>query len=161
MQQQWFLADEQATNDWAAGLAAVLPRDFFFIALRGDLGAGKTHTVRAVLRALGEQGPVRSPTYTLMEDYRWSDRHILHLDLYRLAEPSELEYLGLRELIGQPLQMLVEWPDRGDTALPAADMDISLSINPLGGRDVSVAGRSLAGQRCLQAWSQKSSSKAS
>ena len=152
MQHQWTLTDEQATNAWAAGLARVLPREFFYISLKGDLGAGKTHTVRAVLRALGETGPVRSPTYTLMEEYALADRKLLHLDLYRLAEAGELEYLGLREMLGTPLQLFIEWADKAALELPQADLEIHLTISHLGGRDAMVKAFTEAGRQCLNQW---------
>ncbi|MGJ8668589.1 MAG: tRNA (adenosine(37)-N6)-threonylcarbamoyltransferase complex ATPase subunit type 1 TsaE [Oceanococcus sp.] len=153
---QWELADELATNSWAAALAGVLPQEFFYISLCGGLGAGKTHTVRAVLRALGEQGPVRSPTYTLLEEYGLANRKIVHLDLYRLAEASELEYLGLRDMLGEKLQMFIEWADKAAGELPPPDVKITLSINALGGRSAVVEGLSPAGCECVAAWVQNS-----
>ncbi len=153
----WFLADPAATDRWAQGLAAVLPSGFFYIALRGDLGAGKTHTVRALLRALGEQGPVRSPTYTLLEDYVLPVRRLVHMDLYRLGDPEELEYLGLRDLLGESLTLVVEWPQRGEGVLPPADLLIELRIEPEGGRTATVTARSAAATALLKNWQENSS----
>ncbi len=94
--------------------------------LRGELGAGKTTLVRGLLRALGHTGPVRSPTYTLAEPYELSAGAVYHLDLYRLGDPEELEYIGLRDLLEPGAVVLVEWPERGGALLPAADLEVRL-----------------------------------
>lgn len=92
--------------------------------LRGDLGTGKTTLVRGLLRGLGYQGAVRSPTYTLIEPYEAVEPRVMHLDLYRLADPEELDYLGLRDLLEHPGLILIEWPERGAGALPLADLEL-------------------------------------
>lgn len=111
----------------AAGerLAPALPEGAF-IYIDGDLGAGKTTLVRALLRALGHQGPVRSPTYTLIEPYELGGRSIYHLDLYRLGSPLELEDIGFRDLLAEPCLLLVEWPERGGSLLPQPDLRLQL-----------------------------------
>lgn len=101
------LADPDATEALGARLARMAPEQLV-IYLHGDLGAGKTTLVRGLLRELGHQGPVPSPTYTLLEPYELGGRTVLHLDLYRLADPEELDYLGLRDYLDQPLLMVVE-----------------------------------------------------
>jgi tRNA threonylcarbamoyladenosine biosynthesis protein TsaE len=103
----------------AAGAGAVLY-------LRGELGAGKTTCVRSLLRALGVTGLVRSPTYTLVETYILATLTCVHVDLYRLQSPTEVDELGLRDLLGPGCLLMVEWPERGGAALPAADVDLSL-----------------------------------
>ncbi len=120
------LADEEATAAWAAHLAASLPPSLM-VALEGDLGAGKTTLVRALLRSLGYQGVVPSPTYTLLESYELPDRRIHHLDLYRLADPEELEFIGLRDLLAEDAVVFVEWPSQGGGVLPAMDLTLSLA----------------------------------
>jgi len=94
--------------------------------LSGVLGAGKTTFVRAMLRSLGVQGAVKSPTYALIESYEVNLGMVVHLDLYRLEDPAELEFLGFRDLLEESALMLVEWPERGHDALPAADWQISI-----------------------------------
>lgn len=119
------LADEQATRAFGAALAPLLPgRATVF--LQGNLGAGKTTLVRALLRAAGHDGPVRSPTYTLVEPYRLARGSYYHLDLYRLSDPEELEYLGLRDMLAEDCVLLIEWPERGEAALPRPDLRIRL-----------------------------------
>ncbi len=95
--------------------------------LSGDLGAGKTTLARGFLRECGVRSRVRSPTYTLIESYPLGATTFLHLDLYRLREPSELENLGLRDWATAGFVWLVEWPERGTGRLPAADLAVTLS----------------------------------
>ncbi len=116
--------DESAVTVLAAALADTAPLTGL-VFLQGGLGAGKTTFSRAFLRQMGVTGPVRSPTYTLIEPYDLPARHVLHLDLYRLAVPEELDDLGLRDEFDQAL-LLIEWPERGAGELPAADLLIQL-----------------------------------
>ncbi|RME34157.1 MAG: tRNA (adenosine(37)-N6)-threonylcarbamoyltransferase complex ATPase subunit type 1 TsaE [Gammaproteobacteria bacterium] len=107
------------------------------IHLQGPLGAGKTTLVRALLRGLGHRGPVPSPTYTLVESYQSGGRRVHHFDLYRLADPEELELIGLRDYLDEEAVCLFEWPERGEGVLPRADLE--LRISPRGkGRELEV-----------------------
>lgn len=94
------------------------------IYLRGDLGAGKTTYARALIHALGYRGRVKSPSYGLLESYAINEFNVLHLDLYRIEDPSELDYLALRDLFDVNSVLLVEWPEKGDGFLPLADVVI-------------------------------------
>jgi tRNA threonylcarbamoyladenosine biosynthesis protein TsaE len=94
--------------------------------LQGELGAGKTTCVRSLLRALGVAGLVRSPTYTLVETYPSGKLTCVHVDLYRLQSLTEVDELGLRDLVGPGCLLLVEWPEKGGAALPPADLDLTL-----------------------------------
>jgi tRNA threonylcarbamoyladenosine biosynthesis protein TsaE len=92
------------------------------IYLQGDLGAGKTLFTRAYIHALGYEGYVKSPSYGLLETYTVAGKTILHLDLYRIEDPEELEYLAIRDLYDSDTVLMVEWPDRGGSFLPAPDI---------------------------------------
>jgi tRNA threonylcarbamoyladenosine biosynthesis protein TsaE len=103
----------------AAGQGAV-------VYLQGELGAGKTTCVRSLLRALGVTGVVRSPTYTLVETYELAALLCVHVDLYRVQVLTEVDELGLRDLVGPKTLLLVEWPEKGEGALPPADLNLTL-----------------------------------
>lgn len=122
------LPDAAATEALGGRLAAPLAGGGC-VFLRGPLGAGKTTLVRGLLRALGHHGPVRSPTYTLIEPYRLQGVEVCHVDLYRLTDPLELEALGLRDCLVAGTLVLIEWPQRGDGLLPAPDLDIALALH--------------------------------
>lgn len=117
---------EEAQEALGRCLAAVM-RPPLVIWLEGELGSGKTTLTRGVLRGLGHDGPVRSPTYTLLEPYDLGPWRVFHLDLYRLGSPEELEYLGLRDLLDEDSILMVEWPQKGRGAVPVADVEIHLS----------------------------------
>lgn len=125
------LPDEAATVAFARRLAPAL-REGGVLHLRGELGAGKTTFARALLQALGAGERIKSPTYSLLERYRANGHDAFHLDLYRIAAPDELEYLGLDELRDPRAIVLVEWPERGIGALPKADLELALEHAGLG-----------------------------
>lgn len=123
------LADEAATGRLGAWLADALPYDYggWMLLLKGDLGAGKSTLARALIRALGHDGAIPSPTYTLVEPYEFARGTVYHVDLYRVASASELEFLGWHEL-SHGLR-LVEWPERVPTLVDEADVELELDFD--------------------------------
>lgn len=141
------LADADATEQLGVRLARSLPARAVAY-LHGDLGAGKSTLARALLRALGVTGTIRSPTYTLVEQYALSAGGLaLHLDLYRIGNPGELEFLGLDP--AEARLWLVEWPERGQGGLPMADLDIRLAVAGAG-RQCVLAPRTPVGRQWLE-----------
>lgn len=115
------IGSAQEMEALGARLAAALATGGGLVFLHGPLGAGKTTLVRGLLRALGHAGSVKSPTYALLESYALAGMQVHHLDLYRLRDAEELEFIGLRELLDPRSICLIEWPDRGADQLPAPD----------------------------------------
>ncbi|HEU0202438.1 MAG TPA: tRNA (adenosine(37)-N6)-threonylcarbamoyltransferase complex ATPase subunit type 1 TsaE [Burkholderiaceae bacterium] len=162
------LPDEAATARLGARLAAfvqngraTIERAGFTLALSGDLGAGKTSLVRAMLRALGETGPVKSPTYTLLEPYVVSSLDFHHFDFYRVKDPSEFDAAGFRELFGPRRVCVIEWPERAGGRLPTPDLSIALRVEgledqqdraqaQLAARVATMVAHTELGARCLQ-----------
>ncbi len=140
------LADEQATADLGADLAAALQTaglKTLTVLLEGDLGAGKTTLARGFLRGLGYKGRVPSPTYTLVEPYELAGLSINHIDLYRLSGASELEFLGLREILDGIT--LVEWPSRSPELTAKADLKVGLRRDGAG-RLAEIVAKSTIGE---------------
>ncbi len=134
--------------DWRARSLAPL-----LVGLRGGLGSGKSTWVRAMLRGLGYAGRVPSPTYTLIEDYRLEALTVVHLDLYRLADPLELENLGLRDrLAAADAWLLVEWPEQGGVLAERVDLDLAFEFAGPAARRVRATSRSEAGRAALAAF---------
>ena len=147
------LASAEATEAAGAALAAaVASADTACIFLHGELGAGKTTFARGFLAGLGHAGRVPSPTYTLVEPYEVSGRSVWHLDLYRLGDGAELEFLGLDEMAGPGAVLLIEWPERGAGYLPNEDLSIELKVIPEG-RSLAFSPLTAAGAAMLKAFS--------
>ena len=147
------LPDEAATQRVGISLASTLPditRHNLLVGLRGELGTGKTTLARALLRALGVTGTVRSPTFTLVEPYETGRGTVHHLDLYRL-EPgaAALEGLGFRDLRGMPGLVLVEWPERADDGLGPQDLHARLELAGQG-RRIRLEAGSAVGREWLE-----------
>jgi tRNA threonylcarbamoyladenosine biosynthesis protein TsaE len=145
------LADEDRTRAAGAALArAALAagEPGWFATLAGELGAGKTTFVAGLLGALDVEGPVRSPTYTLVESYPGGRQHVEHLDWYRLGSAEELDELGFRELLGPDRWVLVEWPERAPAVAASADLAIVLAYDGAG-RRLELRALTAVGRRVL------------
>lgn len=142
--------DEAAMVALGTGLA-VAARPGLIVHLEGDLGMGKTTFARGFLRGLGHAGAVKSPTYTLVEPYQLGRLEVFHFDLYRLGDPEELEFMGVRDYFRPDSLCLVEWPGRGSGVLPPAD--IGINIEPAGsGRRLEVSASTELGNDVLSRW---------
>ena len=142
------LDSEQQQVDFGERLAGLLP-ETAVVFLEGELGAGKTTLVRGILRGLGWRGNVKSPTYTILEPYELDGVNLYHFDLYRLADPEELEYLGLREMLGHGM-LFFEWPERGEGFLPQPDCVIRIAHQQQG-RALTIEATDSALQQRLEA----------
>ena len=142
-----FLSDEQATVRCGELIGQSI-KDGIVMYLDGTLGAGKTTLCRGILQSFGHSGPVKSPTYTLVEPYHYRGKSIYHFDLYRLGDPEELEFMGVRDYFSPQHIALIEWPTRGEglIALP----DLCVNLNPEGeGRKLMIEGKTERGVEVL------------
>lgn len=143
------LPDLMATQALAGTMAQAI-RPGLCIYLEGDLGAGKTTFVRGVLTALGYNAAIKSPTFTLVESYGIDGMDIYHFDLYRLSDPSELDYIGLRDYMSENAVSFFEWADKGQGHIPMADIVIKFNINKTG-RTAVINANTEQGLKVLQA----------
>lgn len=152
LSKNWLSATPADTEALGAKLAAAVvaarSEALIVVYLTGDLGAGKTTLARGFLHAVGITEPVRSPTYTLLETYETPALSVVHLDLYRLRAPDELEPLGLRDLARPSYVWLIEWAERGAGWLPRPDLDVRLAVGSEGHR-IEARGVSDVGAACL------------
>ena len=143
--------DEAATRAFAQALARQDGLGQAFIALHGALGTGKTTLVRHLLRALGEQGRVKSPTYAVVESYDLPNMPVWHFDFYRFADPREWEDAGFRDIFAGPGLKLVEWPEKAAGMLPPSDLEIYLQAPSEQARQVTLRAHSALGRALLAA----------
>lgn len=145
-----YLEDEPATERLGRMLAALVGDSGrgLVVFLEGDLGMGKTTLSRGIMRGLGHEGAVKSPTYTIVEPYEHLTPPAYHFDLYRLGDPEELEYMGIRDYFQDPNLCVLEWPERGEGLLPAPDLRIRLGKSG-GGRSAGVSAATDPGSRLL------------
>lgn len=149
-QMQILLEDEQKMQVFGGKIAQVIGQINapLLILLNGDLGAGKTTLSRGILNGLGHRGSVKSPTYTLVEPYDLEIGKVFHFDLYRLVDPEELYDIGFNDYLTESQLCMIEWPDKGGSLLPKAD--ISLQINSNGtGRQVILTAQTSLGSQCV------------
>lgn len=151
--QSFILADEIATIAMGKSIADIVKsklKQGITVYLNGDLGAGKTTLTRGFVQGMGHIGNVKSPTYTLVEPYDLSDWQVYHFDLYRLADPEELEYMGIRDYFNDRSCSFIEWPEKGQGMIASADMVIDLAyFNEQ--RSITLQSASEIGQQLLLA----------
>lgn len=145
-----YLKDEQHTEQLGRTLAGLVTRSGqgLVVFLEGGLGMGKTTLSRGIMRGLGHEGAVKSPTYTIVEPYEHLDPPVYHFDLYRLGDPEELEYMGIRDYFQGRNLCVIEWPGRGLGVLPEPDLLVSLGKNGAG-RRARVSAPTSRGSRLL------------
>jgi len=144
-------ADEQATQAFALALAGQSALRDAFITLHGDLGAGKTTLARHLLQALGVEGRIKSPTYTIVETYELPELAISHFDFYRFNDPQEWEDAGFRDIFASPGLKLAEWPQKAAGLLPLPDMDVLIQAEGESLRRVSLKAFTSRGKSLVQA----------
>jgi tRNA threonylcarbamoyladenosine biosynthesis protein TsaE len=143
------LCDEAATERLAGALATLPEVRLAYIELRGDLGAGKTTLVRHLLRALGVQGRIKSPTYTVVEPYELPDLTIWHFDFYRFSDPREWQDAGFRDIFASPGLKIAEWPEKAAGCVPLADLALQLDVQDDAARQLRLTAQTRLGAKLL------------
>ena len=144
-----FLSDSEFQQVELGKVMAAYLQQGMVIFLEGELGAGKTTLARGIFRGLGYEGKVKSPTYTLVEEYNVDGRVCFHFDLYRLADPEELEFMGIRDFTLEKDILLIEWPEKGEGFLPGADLIIEIEYADKG-RKISMDAKTEKGNSFLE-----------
>lgn len=144
--------DEAATLQAGQRFSRYLPTGFT-VFLHGDLGAGKTTFIRGVLQGLGYQGKVKSPTYTLVEPYELPDVTLYHFDLYRLIDEEEWEEAGFRDYFNASSICMIEWPEKAQSLLPSADIEVHLLHQP-DGREIQFQANTAVAEQVIQQFEQ-------
>jgi tRNA threonylcarbamoyladenosine biosynthesis protein TsaE len=144
------LADETATLALGEKFANIL-HPGLIVFLCGDLGAGKTTLTRGILHAMGYQGKVKSPTYNLVEIYKFSRLYLYHFDFYRFNDPIEWEEAGFRDYFNENTICLLEWPEKADKLLPEADIKVFFRFHQ-SGREIKIQAGTEKGKLCLKHW---------
>lgn len=145
---------EEDTEAFARQLSTLPHLRDAFLTLHGELGAGKTTLVRHLLRALGVQGRIKSPTYAVVEPYEVAGLHIWHFDFYRFDDPLEWEDAGFRDIFASPGIKLAEWPQKAQSVLPVADLAIHLEVIDETQRRVTLCSGTERGRRLMLHWPQ-------
>ena len=146
--------DEAATERFARALAALPEVRLAYIELQGDLGAGKTTLVRHLLRAMGVQGRIKSPTYAVVEPYELPNFNVWHFDFYRFNDPREWIDAGFRDIFASPGLKIAEWPEKAADCVPLADLVLQLDVQDDASRQVYLTAQTKLGVcllRCLDA----------
>jgi tRNA threonylcarbamoyladenosine biosynthesis protein TsaE len=141
------LVDEKASQDLGKRLASCIEPPLV-LTFSGELGAGKTTIIRALLQALGVGMAVKSPTFSLVESYSCNNMQVHHFDLYRITHPEELDYIGFRDYFSEESLCCIEWPSNAEKALPAVDLSVQLTRSGMG-RSAQLQAQSLAGEAVL------------
>ncbi len=143
-----FLSDEKASQDWASKLAPHLSAPVI-LSFSGDIGTGKTTIIRAMLRALGVQCAIKSPTFSLVESYQCTQFTVHHFDLYRIHNEEELEYIGFRDFFSEHCVCCIEWAEHAGQLLPKIDIYFKLKIKQAG-RELEIKALTETGQKVLK-----------
>lgn len=144
------LHDEAATEGFARKLAALPEMRLAYIELRGDLGAGKTTLVRHLLRTLGVQGRIKSPTYAVVEPYELPGLNVWHFDFYRFSDPREWVDAGFRDIFASPGLKIAEWPEKAAGCVPLADLALQLDVQDDTSRQVRLTAQTQLGASLLR-----------